>query len=44
MKSGTVARNTCSKIQHRTVEPGEEIVYGRQRSVWDAIKATRDEF
>ncbi len=44
MKTGVVAKNTCGAASTDTTETGEVVLFGHQRSVWDALKSVRDEF
>jgi len=44
LKTGAVAPNTCDKAETDTTEPGELVVFAHQTSLWEAMKARRNEF
>ena len=44
MKLGLVAKNTCGDASTDTTQTGELILYAHQMSLWETLKARRDEF
>ena len=44
MTMGVVVDNTCGDASTETTQPGEVVVFAHQTSVWEALKARRNEF
>jgi len=44
LRTGTVAANTCGEAKTETTEPGELVLFAHQTSLWEAMKARRNEF
>jgi len=44
MKMGVVATNTCGDTTTDTTQTGELVLYGHQKSLWEALNDWHDEF
>jgi len=44
MKIGVVAENTCGDADTATTQTGEVVLFAHQMSLWEVLKAKRDEF
>jgi hypothetical protein len=44
MKAGVVARNTCGDASTNLTEPGEVVLFGHQKNLWQVLRSWDDEF
>jgi len=44
MKAGVVAKNTCGDASTNLSEPGDVVLFGHQKNLWQVLRSWDEEF